>query len=769
MNVSKGFSLENKIIKSSPDVAVSSLKSVTITGCLNGLMLNLNQRQEYVNNSGEIVEFVYTFPLPFEAALLDLRVTLADCELVGTVVSREESEQKYEKAIDEGDAPIMVNQSADGLYTVNIGNVKPGEEVAVTVRYAQLLRFEQGHLSLRLPTVIAPRYGDAYAVGGLAPHETDQVDISAEYPLAFNLEIIGELAKARLTSPTHRILCRAEGDSKIVTIDTGARLDRDVVLNFDDLAGRSFALNGSDEDHEIVLASFCPNLSNPDFPPAPLRLKALVDCSGSMAGDSITGTRKALRNIAKQLSPLDKISYSRFGSDIQHDMNRLTTCDTEARAVLEKLIDATDADMGGTEMQGALMSVFNDIGGLEDRADVLLITDGEIWDTDGVINAARQSGHRIFAIGVSSAPVESLLRMLAEQTQGACELISPGDDFEAAVKRQLNRMRGQKATDVEIDWGVEEPVWQAGIPRYLYDGETIHAFAAFKKPIQQPPILRWRVNGRDHALSANKITVSDNPNLRRLGGRRRMASFAADSSEALELALKYQLVSPQTSLFLVRVREEGDKVAELPRLANIKHMLAAGYGGMGSVMGHIPPPAYSCSDGIAFEKSTAPIMAACCASPLTPRKGNIRIKEVHGSRLSSLKQMFRRKEVDSLDDGIIFPTFITSPREIWTSFTDLAKVSTDFQAIINHIEQVLPNDRWFQAVNDLITNEGLDHSAAWALALFWLAKKLPVLRQNRQSRRLLRRALAAIDDTRRDALLDQIDRCFPYIKAESWV
>ena len=54
--------------------------------------------------------------------------------------------------------------------------------------------------------------------------------------------------------------------------------------------------------------------------------------------------------------------------------------------------------------------------------DVLLITDGEIWQADEMVAAARTSGHRVFAIGVGSAPAEGVLRSLAEATGGACEV-----------------------------------------------------------------------------------------------------------------------------------------------------------------------------------------------------------------------------------------------------------------------------------------------------------------------------------------------------------
>jgi len=706
----------------------SPLRAMDMTGSLNGLMLSLSQRQKYVNNSRDTYEFVYAFPLPYGAALLDLRVTLAGKELVGTVIGRQKADEEYEKAIDEGDAPIMVNQAADGLFTANIGNIKPGEEVLIEVRYAQLLRFEQGHLSLRLPTVIAPRYGDPHAQGGLASHETARVDLAADYPLTLKLEVVGELAKARLSSPTHQISSQATGETLTVTLAPDAKLDRDVVINFDELTGRSFALSGLDEGREVVLASFCPDLSGPDVSPDPLHLKILVDCSGSMSGDSMEGAKQALRRILKEFAPQDAVSYSRFGSHVQHYMNRLTACDPEGLVRLGRLIEATEADLGGTAMNKALISTFTDIGVPEDRADLLLITDGDIWDTANVLKTALRSGQRVFAIGVGSAPAESLLRKLAEETGGACELITPRDDLEAALKRQLNRMRGQKAAEVEIEWGAE-PVWRTVLPKYLYDGETLHVFAAFERPLQNAPRLKWRVNGQDRFAQAGEITTCVSPDLRRLGGHRRLET--ADRKEALDLALKYQLVSPQSSLFLVQVRGEGDKAEGLPKLRQVEQMIAAGYGGLGSVMYNQMPccPADICPSGQPLASPGQTSFIDCCLADPDPSE--------------------------------------QPPREFLSEFGRLALGSTDFSGIINELEQLQPGEEWQEALDDLVNGLGLDRPTAWAMLLSWLADKL-ALPLNRQAKRILRRALGTLADSRRKSLRTVIDSRFHGLTAESW-
>ena len=45
-----------------------------------------------------------------------------------------------------------------------------------------------------------------------------------------------------------------------------------------------------------------------------------------------------------------------------------------------------------------------------DPTDIILITDGEIYDVEGVVNLAGRSRHRLFAIAIGAAPVEALAR-----------------------------------------------------------------------------------------------------------------------------------------------------------------------------------------------------------------------------------------------------------------------------------------------------------------------------------------------------------------------
>jgi len=116
-----------------------------------GLLFELTVEQCYRNPGRKNIEAVYTFPLPFEAVLLDLDVQIGARKLAAVVVEKKEAEGRYEAAIDQGDTAIMLERAGDGLCVLNLGNLMAGETATIRYRYAQLLRFEHGSVRLAVP------------------------------------------------------------------------------------------------------------------------------------------------------------------------------------------------------------------------------------------------------------------------------------------------------------------------------------------------------------------------------------------------------------------------------------------------------------------------------------------------------------------------------------------------------------------------------------------------------------------------------------------
>jgi len=292
----------------------STLQSVRAEGRVQGLLFELDVEQCYLNAGSDNIEAVCTFPVAWNAVLLGVECILGDKVLQGTVVARADGERRYESALEDGDMAVMVERASDGLYTVNVGNLMPGERAIVRYKYAQLLSFAHGHVRLVIPTTIGPRYGNPQAVG-MQAHQRPTHAIGAGCPFSLSIALHGDLAGAALSSPSHPMSMRSQDGSVILRLQEGARLDRDVVVVAEGLTGRSITTLGRDGDGYVALASFCPEQRPRD---AALNVKILVDCSGSMNGDRIEAARRALHDVLSHLERQDNFSFSRFGSEVSH-------------------------------------------------------------------------------------------------------------------------------------------------------------------------------------------------------------------------------------------------------------------------------------------------------------------------------------------------------------------------------------------------------------------------------------------------------------------
>jgi Ca-activated chloride channel family protein len=568
-----------------PSAAV--LQGVQASGRLDGLFFELTVRQTYRNTGARNLEVVYTFPLPLDAVLLGLDVELGGKRLSGTVCEKRDAEGRYEAAIAEGDTPILLERSGDGLYTASLGNLMPGETAVLEYRYGQMVSFEHDRVRLCIPTVIAPRYGDAVRDGRLQGHQAPHTTLDAAHGFALTLDLAGEWAQAEVGCATHGCTTQPTPTGRRLALSDGAWLDRDVVVTLRPREIGSAASLVADGEGHVAMASF--RLAPSSAQRNSASHKLLVDCSGSMAGDSIASARKALAHVAGQLRATDRFSYSRFGSGVVHGLRKLAPANATNLAMLQAMIAGTDADLGGTEMQPALASTFAIRGGDESGADVLLITDGEVWNADEMIDAARAARHRIFAIGVGSAPAESLLRRLAAATGGACEFATPGESLQAGVDRMLSRIRQRPLGRVRVEWRdaqdrVIEPAWTAGVPAAVFAGDTVHMAAGFADAApSRARLVAEGFAGRDELASAS-IALRDDPSrtLCRMVAASRIAELP--ERDALALALEYQLVTRFTHLLLVHQRAEGAKATGFAELHRVPQMLAAGWGGTGTAV-----------------------------------------------------------------------------------------------------------------------------------------------------------------------------------------
>lgn len=569
------------------------LESVDIRACLRGLYSEVLVTQSYRNVEEDSIEAVYTFPLPLDAVLLDLSLELNGQTLHGLVQARAEAEERYEEAIEDGDTAILLEEVQDGLYTVNVGNLLPGERAVVRFRYAQLHRWQGDSLRFHLPTTLAPRYGDP-AAAGLGPHQLPQHVLTASRGFSLTLQIEGELAGGDFECPSHPLAVeRRDGLLELALAGGSTLMDRDFILVLRaPEGGTAEGLWAPDGEEHVALASFHPMPPVEDTSAAaPRCLKLVVDCSGSMGGDAIAQARSALHEILSQLRPADHFEIIAFGSTWRALFGEPKVASRANIRRAARFVERMDADMGGTEIHEALRAAFRagEVEGLP--SDVLLITDGGVWQQDDVIQTVRHSGHRLFTVGVGSAVSEVFLRRLAGATQGACELVSPREDMAERIVRHFHRLHQPRAHAVRIEWPAAPLRQTPGSVEGVFAGDTLHVFGWFPERPEGRVRLVMELEDGSHitqelALSEGEAAGERLSSLPRVAAHARLDGLEAEA--ARELATDYRLVTRQTSCILVAEREEGEKLRTVPALRKVPQVLAAGWGGMGSTTGRLP-------------------------------------------------------------------------------------------------------------------------------------------------------------------------------------
>ena len=713
------------------------LKSVSANGKLEGLLLSMTLRQSFCNDSDDNMEVVYTFPLAWGSVLLGLEATVGGKRMTGQVMARQDARERYEDAVEKGDAPVMVEKSEGNMFSASLGSLKPGEEATIELNYAQMLAFEQGRIRLVVPTTIAPRYGDALTQGKLLPDQVTTPSLVAEHRFGLSVTLCGAVGQARIGSPTHTITQQRSEAGVTVELQDTAWLDRDFVLLLDGLEGRSFAIASIDtrsgEGHAALVASYCPKV--PQQTHSALRLKLLVDCSGSMAGDSINQAREALRPLASLLKPEDQVSFSRFGSQTQCVLGVAEGTPTNVKRLLEA-INTTEADLGGTEMAGALQDTFSlHMGAAHhaDEADVLLITDGEVWDAQRIVDDARRSGHRVYALGVGSAPAESLLREMAEATGGACEFATPRESMALAVQRLLARIRLALPVRARLE-SPTTPLWCSPMPRRLAAGETVHLFMRVPTLPKRAPMLD--ISGHD-AIEA-ELTVRDDNLIARLVAARENGQ-TVDRGVAAQMAERYQLVTEETNLLLVIQRAENEKTDGMPTLHQVRPMLAAGWGGSSTVVLNGSQIRFS------RRQNDAPVLFRMSSHSVAFDAGNLAMPSVWRSKKSSSAMQISALGVGDMDDFEI-PAFLRKiitavPAEIIASFNEAATKGQGFRQTLRAVTDLSLDEGLSKLIAEVANHIG-GPVKAWACYLLWLHDS------NRPSLQLTAEARAlALDQT----------------------
>ena len=534
----------------------------------------------FLNAETVNIEAVYTFPLPIDGVLTDLHVQIGERELHGVAVEKSQAQEDYEQAISEGDSPIMLERLDSGLYSLNVGNILPGEQALVTVEFLEVLSPKGDEVRYELPTTLAPLYGDP-AKRGLAPHQYPVHSIFADNRFSLEVDIRGCLAGADIQTPAHSTSLEKDDEHIRLTLSAPtSSMDRDFIMTLrSEALPQAFAVSAPDKGGHVVLAGFTPRFAAA----SPARsVKIVVDCSGSMGGESILQARQALLRALDRLRPEDHFNIVRFGSSSTILFRKQEPADETHLQAAMAMARTMDADMGGTEMADALDKSLSSASPAGMPEDILLVTDGQVWDMASVAARLARRKHRVFCIGVGSAVERGVLSTLSSKTGGEAMFVNVHEDMGKKVFEHFKRMTLTPAGSPAFDFAGAKPL--AVAPKKLppvFDGDMVLACAWFDAAPKEASFsldtheshMKWRTPVRTAEDFADSLP--------RFAAAMKLPDLPEDKATAL--AVEYNLVSPFTNFLAVMDRAEGEKPQDLPCLRTVAHNIPHRWGGVGAM------------------------------------------------------------------------------------------------------------------------------------------------------------------------------------------
>lgn len=566
-----------------------ALRGVEVSARITGLLVETSLTQKYKNDTESNLELAYTFPLPVGATLLSFVVRIGERNYQGEVIARSEAEVEYEKAITEGNSAFRLQEIDTGLYSATLGNVMAGETVEISIVYAETLAWNGNSLRYRLPTTIAPRYGEPT---GMQPWQRPETSMMAEYPLSLAVTIVGDLARSAINSPSHKVSLLLEEGSLKLTLVKGATMDRDFILEIEKEAVQSLGVSASARDTHVAMLTLLPptvehNKQNRD-------VVLILDCSGSMQGDSIQLAKEGILLALGSMQPNERFGLVAFGSNA-------ITFDKELQPANRKNLDMARRwvnfleGMGGTNLFGAMERALKLVD--SHPADFLLLTDGEVWLDEDTRKATLKKGIRLFTIGIGSAVAQDVVQQMADDSGGACELVSPTEDMSARIYRHFNRMRQPEMEALDVHWP-QRPLWMAKPERACFAGDAYSVFAAFIDAPLGSVTVTFNFTGQpsvthDVALTPEAVAADA---IVRLGVKQHLPRVPDVHRQ--EWAVKYQLMTDRTDYLIKVERAASEKAEDFPMLQVQPQMLPAGWGGTSSV--HVQASMASVDSGIRF-------------------------------------------------------------------------------------------------------------------------------------------------------------------------
>jgi len=559
-----------------------------------GMIARTRLRQTFKNNRSEWLEGIYVFPLPEDAAVDHLRMTIGERMIEGVIKEREQAKRIYKQARSEGKKASLIEQERANLFTNSVANIGPGETVVVEIEYQQAVRYDNGIFSLRFPMAITPRYipGSPLTIeeeiakfdgSGWAMNTAQVIDASRITPpvltekrrinpVSLNAVINSGFSLANIESPYHRITVNKNSESNVVVsfADEVVYAERDFeLLWYPEHSATPRAAHFTEEkDGELyhLLMVLPPSDASKKIETASRigrEVIYVIDTSGSMSGSSIDQARGALSFALKRLQSGDRFNVISFNSSTDKLFSTAREATHQNLQKAQRYVSLLEAD-GGTEIRGALEVALANQQETRLVRQVVFLTDGSVGNEAELFKLIKQKlgNSRLFTIGIGAAPNSHFMSKAAQFGRGTFTYIGDVDEVKSKMNLLFQKLETAVMTDLTVVFDDREvEMWPQRMPD-LYQGEPL-LLTARTKFNNQSVVVSGKRNNKAWKNRLDLKQSSHGTGIATMWAREKIAALmdrmregekeAVIKPAVIDVARQHHLVSRYTSLVAVDV------------------------------------------------------------------------------------------------------------------------------------------------------------------------------------------------------------------------
>jgi Ca-activated chloride channel family protein len=474
-------------------VGACPLKHTDVSMDVSGFVSRVTVKQQFQNPSKTPIEAVYTFPLPADAAVDDMQMTLGDRTISGRIKRKEEARKIYEAARSAGQTASLLDQERPNIFTQSVANVMPGQSVTITLSYSNLLKYDDGAYELTFPMVVGPRNTSQPSYDGAPgnpPVQTDGDKISppitprgtrAGHDISLSVKLDAGLPLQEVKSQLHEVIVDRDGPNRarIRLRDENSIPNKDFILRYK--VGGAQMQTGVLAHSEGNGSGYFTLILQPPAAPtkqdvAPKEMVFVIDQTGSQNGEPIKKAKETMKYCLENLNPGDTFQLIGFNTQVfpcfEGPVPLTEATMKQALAFLEPI-----QGNGGTDILKSVDYVLKIPADPKRLRMICYMTDGYVGNDMQVLDYIRKNRGqaRMFVFGIGNSVNRFLIDGMAKEGRGASEIVDLKMPGEQAASRFYARVHKPILLDPQVEFGslTVEDVFPKAIPDVFSSGPII--------------------------------------------------------------------------------------------------------------------------------------------------------------------------------------------------------------------------------------------------------------------------------------------------------